>query len=77
MLRKFAFDNKDLSSDDYDAEQGEEQRLEVLTKELAKVAKRQMSIIDTMDDQRNILLAVAAKAGVDTREEDTRSSYRL
>ncbi len=77
MGRKFTFDDKDLSNEDHETEQEEKQTLEMLTKELAKVAKRQMSIIDTIDDQRNILLAVAAKAGVDTREEDARSFSRL
>ena len=45
----------------------------MLTKELLKAKKRQMLIIDKIRDQRNILLAVAAKAGVDTREEDDTS----
>lgn len=77
MRRKFTFDDKDLSDEDPKTELGEQQRLEVLTKELAKVTKRQMSIIDTIHDQRNILLALATKAGVDTHEEDARSSSGL
>lgn len=51
------------------AENEEEQRLEVLAKELAKAKKRQLSMIDAIHDQRSLLLAVATKIGVDTREE--------
>lgn len=71
MRRKFTFDDKDLSDEDPKTELEEEQKLEVLTKELAQVTKRQMSIIGTIHDQRNILLALAAKAGVDAHEEDS------
>lgn len=71
MRRKFTFDDKDLSDEDPKTELEEEQKLEVLTKELAQVAKRQMSIIGTIHEQRNILLALAAKAGVDAHEEDS------
>lgn len=39
----------------------------MLTKELAKAKQRQTSIIDTMHDQMNILLDVAAKVGVEMR----------
>lgn len=39
----------------------------MLTKELAKAKQRQTSIVDTMHDQMNILLDVAAKVGVETR----------
>ena len=54
------------------ADQVEEQKLEILTKELAKTTQRQLSIIGTIQDQRNLLLALASKAGVETREQDTR-----
>lgn len=71
LRRKFSFDDKDLSDEDPKTELEEEQRLETLTKELAKVAKRQTSIIGTIQDQRNILLALATKAGVDAQERDS------
>lgn len=66
--------DQDLDEDeDYmTADQVEEQKLEILTKELAKTTQRQLSIIGTIQDQRNLLLALAAKAGVETREQDTR-----
>lgn len=71
--------DQDLDEDeDYmTADQVEEQRLEILTKELAKTTQRQLSIMGTIQDQRNLLLALAAKAGIDTREQDTRSVSRL
>lgn len=69
--RKFTFDDNDLSDENPKSEIGEEQRLEALSKELAKVTRRQMSIIGTIHDQRNILLALATKAGVDAHEEDS------
>ena len=47
------------------SENGEDQRLEVVTKELVKVKQRQTSIMDIMQDQMNILKAVATKVGVD------------
>ena len=68
LRRKFYFDDKDLSDEDPKTELEEEQKLEALTKELAKVAKRQASIIGTIHDQRNILLALATKAGVNAHE---------
>ena len=71
MCRKFTFDDKDLSDEDPKTALEEEQRLEALTKQLTKVAKRQMSIIGTIHDQRNILQALATKAGVDVHEEDS------
>ena len=71
IRRKFTFDDEDLSGEEPKTEPEEERRLEALTKELAKVAKRQMSIIGTIHDQRNILLALATKAGVDTHEENS------
>ena len=71
LRRKFSFDDKDLSDEDPKSELEEEQRLETLTKELAKVARRQTSIIGTIQDQRNILLALATKAGVDAHERDS------
>lgn len=71
VRRKFTFDDKDLSDEDSKTELEEKQRLEALAKELAKLAKRQMSIISTIHGQRNILLALAAKAGVDTHEDDS------
>lgn len=71
LRRKFTFDDKDLGDEDSKTELEEKQRLEALTKELAKLAKRQMSIISTIHGQRNILLALAAKAGVDTHEDDS------
>ena len=77
MSREFAFDDQDLANEDYTTENEDEQRLEMLAKELAKATKRQLSIIDTIQDQRNLLLAVAAKAGVDTREQATRSFSRV
>ena len=71
IRRKFYFEDGDLGSEEQRAEIEDERRLKVLTKEMAKAKKRQLFIIDAIHDQRNILLAVAAKAGVDTREEDT------
>ena len=69
MRRKFTFDDKDLSDEDRKTDIAEEQRLEALSKELAKVTQRQMSIIGTIHDQRNILLALATKAGVDAHKD--------
>ena len=71
MRRKFTFDDNDLSDEDPKTELDEEQGLEALTKELAKVAKRQTSIIGAIHDQRNILMALATKAGVDAHKEDS------
>ncbi|KAJ7385774.1 hypothetical protein OS493_013808 [Desmophyllum pertusum] len=71
--QKYYFEDVDLDNEEQRAGYEDEQRLEVLTKELLKAKKRQMLIIDKIRDQRNILLAVAAKAGVDTREEDDTS----
>jgi len=48
----------------------------MLTKELAKAKQRQTSIIDTMHDQMNILLAVAARVGVDTRYDNIDKASR-
>lgn len=75
IFREYTFVvDQDLDEDeDYmTADQVEEQKLEILTKELAKITQRQLSIIGTIQDQRNLLLALAAKAGVETREQDTR-----
>ena len=75
IFREYTFVvDQDLDEDeDYmTADQVEEQKLEILTKELAKTTQRQLSIIGTIQDQRNLLLAYAAKAGVETREQDTR-----
>lgn len=72
--RKFSIEDGDLDNEEQGAGNEDERRLEMLTKELAKAKKRQMSIIDAIHEQRNILLALATKAGVDTREEDTISS---
>lgn len=65
--RKFTFEDTDLGHEDHRSENEDEQRLAMLTKELAKAKQRQTSIIDTMHDQMNILLDVAAKVGVETR----------
>ena len=71
LRRKFTFDDNDLSDEDPKTELDEEQRLEALTKELVKVAKRQTSIIGAIHDQRNILLALATKSGVDAHKQDS------
>ncbi|KAL9969346.1 hypothetical protein ACROYT_G021550 [Oculina patagonica] len=72
--QKFSIEDGDLGNDEQGAGNEDERRLEMLTKELAKAKKRQMSIIDAIHEQRNILLDLATKAGVDTREENAISS---
>lgn len=74
IRRKFSLEDGDLGNEEQGDGNEDKRRLEVLSKELVKAKKRQMSIIDAIHDQRNILLALAAKAGVDTHEEDAISS---
>jgi len=74
--QKYTFEDKDLGDEDHRPENEDEQRLDMLTKELAKAKQRQTSIIDTMHDQMNILLAVAARVGVDTRYDNIDKASR-
>lgn len=67
LLRKFTFKDKDLIDEDSQRSvQEDDEKLDILTKELVKAKQRQTSIIETMQDHRSILLAVAARVGVDT-----------
>lgn len=72
--RKFSFEDEDLVNEEQMSGNEDEKKLDQLAKELAKAKKRLKVIIDTIQDQRNILLAVAAKTGVDMRDEDVTSS---
>ena len=54
----------------------DEDRLEDLTKEIMKVKQRQASMMDAMHDQMNVLLAVAARVGVDTYHDDDDDTSR-
>ena len=76
--RKYAFKDKDLDDqEDIKSEINEdEERLEVLTKEMMKTKQRQASIRDAMHEQMNILLAVAARVGVDTQHDDAEDASR-
>ena len=75
--RKYAFEDKDLDDEDIKSEINEdEERLEVLTKEMMKTKQRQASIMDAMHEQMNILLAVAARVGVDTQHDDAEDASR-
>ena len=67
LLRKFTFKDKDLIDEDSQRSvQEDDEKLDILTKELVKAKQRQTSIIETMQDHSSILLAVAARVGVDT-----------
>ena len=75
--RKYAFEDKDLDDEDIKSEiKEDEERLEVLTKEMMKTKQRQASIMDAMHEQMNILLAVAARVGVDTQHDDAEDASR-
>ena len=76
IRRRFSFEDRDLGLEKEKQISGneDEDRLDQLAKELTKAKKRLTVIIDTIHDQRNILLAVAAKTGVDIRDEDVSSS---
>ena len=75
--RKYAFEDKDLDDEDIRSEINEdEERLEVLTKEIMKTKQLQASIMDAMHEQMNILLAVAARVGVDTQHDDAEDASR-
>ena len=75
--RKYAFEDKDLEDEDIKSEiKEDEERLEVLTKEMMKTKQRQASIMDAMHEQMNILLAVAARVGVDTQHDDAEDASR-
>ena len=74
IRRGVSFEDGDLDKEEQISGNEDEYKLDQLAKELAKAKKRLKVIIDTIHDQRNILLAVAAKTGVDMRDEDISSS---
>ena len=69
IVRKHSFEDEDLSNEERTAENEDEQRLEALAKELMRAKRRQLSIIDAIQDQRSVLSALAVKIGLDTCEE--------
>lgn len=74
IRRKFSFEDSDLDKEEQISLNEDGDRLDQLAKELAKAKNRLKVIIDTMHDQRNILLAVAAKRDVDIGEENSTSN---
>ena len=69
IVRKYSFEDEDLSNEERTVENEDEQRLEALAKELMRAKRRQLSIIDAIQDQRSVLSALAVKIGLDTCEE--------
>ena len=74
IRRRFSFEDGDLDKEEQISGNEDEYKLDQLAKERAKAKKRLKVIIDTIHDQRNILLAVAAKTGVDMRDQQVNSS---
>jgi len=74
IRRQFSFEDRDLDKEERISTNEDGDRLDQLAKELAKAKNRLKEIIDTMHDQRNILLAVASKSDVDIGEEDITSN---
>lgn len=69
IVRKYSFEDEDFSNEERTAENEDEQRLEALAKELMRAKRRQLSIIDAIQDQRSVLSGLAVKIGLDTCEE--------
>lgn len=65
-----------MDQDSQRSVQEDDEKLDILTKELVKAKQRQTSIIETMHDHRNLLLAVAARVGVDTCGYDNDQARR-
>lgn len=75
--RDYTFEDVDISQKDINQEKEDEQRrLEELSKELTKAKQRQASIMKTMHDQGDLLLAIAARVGVDIPQDDAENAPR-